>query len=71
MKRLLLILWLFASALLLLLAIALGYVSLMMGAVHWDWWLSAGRGVGFLSIARACIWMCRRSYGLLDARKSL
>ena len=69
MKRLLLILWLFASALLLLLAIALGYMSLMMGAVHWDWWLSAGLGVGFLAIAFACLWMCRRAYGLLNARK--
>jgi membrane protein YdbS with pleckstrin-like domain len=68
-KRLLLILWLIASALLLLLAVALGYMSLMMGAVHWDWWLSAGLGAGFLAIAVGCFWMCRRAYGLLDAGK--
>ena len=68
-KRLLLILWLIASALLLLLAVALGYMSLMMGAVDWDWWLSAGLGVGFLAIAVGCFWMCRRAYGLLDAGK--
>ena len=68
MKRLLLILWLIASALLLL-AIALSYMSLMMGAVHWDWWLSAGLGIGFLAIAVGSFWMCRRAYGLLDARK--
>ena len=60
MKRLLLILWFIVSALLLLLAIALSYMSLMMGAVHWDWWLSAGLGVGFLAIAFACLWVCRR-----------
>lgn len=69
MKRLLLILWLIASALLLL-AIALSYMSLMMGAVHWDWWLSAGLGIGFLAIAVGSFWMCRRAYGLLNARKA-
>ena len=69
MKRLLLILWLMVSAFLLLLAIALSYMSLMMGAVHWDWWLSAGLGIGFLAIAVGSFWMCRRAYGLLDARK--
>jgi membrane protein YdbS with pleckstrin-like domain len=68
-KRLLLILWLIASALLLLLTIALSYMSLMMGAVHWDWWLSAGLGICFLAIAVGSFWMCRRGYGLLDARK--
>jgi hypothetical protein len=44
-------------------------MSLMMGAVHWDWWLSAGLGLGFLAVAVGSFWMCRRAYGLLDARK--
>lgn len=49
MKRLGLLVWLVASALLLLLCLALAYMSLMLGAVHWDrgcrtdaalrWWL--------------------------------
>jgi hypothetical protein len=68
MKRLLLTLWLIVSVLLLLLAIALSYMSLMMGAVHWDWWLSAGLGVGLLAVAVGCFWMCRRAYTLLTAR---
>ncbi|HET6156864.1 MAG TPA: hypothetical protein VFE34_00835 [Dongiaceae bacterium] len=65
MRKLLLILWLAASVLLLLLAIVLGYMSLMMGAVHWDWWLSLGLGAGFLAIGGGCFWMCRRAYRLL------
>lgn len=68
MQRLLLISWLAASVLLLLVAIILAYMSLMMGAVHWDWWLSLGLGLAFLAIAAGCTWMCRRAYRLLKAR---
>lgn len=67
MKRLLLILWLIVSALLLLVAVALSYMSLMMGAVHWDWWLAASLGAAFLATAVGCFWMCRRAYSLLKA----
>jgi hypothetical protein len=65
MRKLLLIAWFGVSALLLLLAIALAYMSLMMGAVHWDWWLSLGLGAGFLALGVGCFWMCRRAYRLL------
>ncbi|WP_119302033.1 hypothetical protein [Dongia deserti] len=65
MNRLLLIVWLATSALLLLLAVALAYMSLMMGAAHWDWWLSFGLGAGLLAIAIGCLWMCRRAWRLL------
>lgn len=67
MRRALLVLWLAVSALLLLLAVALAYMSLMMGAVHWDWWLSSGLGAAFLAVAVGCGWMCRRAYRLLKA----
>jgi hypothetical protein len=65
MRSLLLIIWLIASVLLLLLSVALAYMSLMMGAVHWDWWLSLGLGVGLLAIAFGCFWMCRLAWRLL------
>ncbi|HEV8390972.1 MAG TPA: hypothetical protein VGQ35_14075 [Dongiaceae bacterium] len=68
MKKLLLIVWFCASALLLLLAIALGYLSVMMGTVHWDWWLAGGLGACFLAIGVCCLWMCRRAYRLLKPR---
>ncbi|HEY1384371.1 MAG TPA: hypothetical protein VGF43_12185 [Dongiaceae bacterium] len=67
MKRLALILWFGVSALLLLLAIVLAYISIVMGAVHWDWWLSLGLGAGFLALGGGCFWMCRRGYRLLKA----
>ena len=66
MKRLGLLLWLIASALLLLLCLALAYVSLMMGAVHWDWWLSLGLCFGLLALSFGCSWMCRRAWRLLE-----
>ena len=65
MRRLGLLLWLIASALLLLLSLALAYMSLMMGAVHWDWWLSFGLGVVLLAGSSGCFWMCRRAWRLL------
>jgi hypothetical protein len=65
MKRLGLLLWLVASALLLLLCLALAYMSLMLGAVHWDQWLSLGIGGGFIAVAMGCFWMCRRAWQLL------
>ena len=68
MKTLLVILWFILSTLLLLIAVALAYVSVMMGAVHWDWWLSLGLGAGFLAVAIGCFWMCRRSLRLLRAK---
>lgn len=67
MKGLLLLLWLIASALLLLLCLALAYMSLMMGAVHWDWWLSVGLGIVLLAVSFGCFWMCRRAWRLLKA----
>jgi hypothetical protein len=67
MRRLGLVLWLIASALLLLLCLALAYMSLMMGAVHWDWWLSLGLGSGLLALSFGCFWMCRRAWRLLKA----
>ena len=67
MRRLLLIIWFIASAFLLLLALALSYMSVMMGAVHWDWWLSLGLGAVFLAVCIGCFWMCRRAYRLLKA----
>ena len=67
MKRLFLICWLVASAALLLLTVGLAYVSVMMGAVHWDWWLSLGLGACFLAIGAGCFWMCLRSLRLLRA----
>jgi hypothetical protein len=66
-RRLALVLWFGVSALLLLLAIVLAYISMMMGAVHWDWWLSLGLGAGFLALGGGCFWMCRRAYRLLKA----
>ncbi len=68
MRKLLLGLWLGVSALLLLLAIALAYMSVMMGAVHWDWPVSLGLGAAFLALGAGCFWMCRRAYTLLKAR---
>jgi hypothetical protein len=68
MRRLLQRLWFGASGLLLSASLALAYMSLMMGAVHWDWWLSLGLGVGLLAIAVGCFWMCRRAYRLLKTR---
>jgi hypothetical protein len=65
MKRLGLLLWLIVSALLLLLSLAFAYMSLMMGAVHWDWWLSLGSGIGLLAVAVGALWMCRRAWRLL------
>ena len=65
MRRLLLIICLIASVLLLLLALALGYMSVMMGAVHWDWWLALGLGAFFLAACIGCFWMCRQAYRLL------
>lgn len=70
MRRLLLIVWFVASSLLLLVAVVLAYMSMMMGAVHWDWWLSLGLGGGFLAVAAGCFWMCRRSLRLLRAPRS-
>ena len=67
MKRLGLVLWLIASALLLLLCLALAYMSLMMGAVHWDWWLSLCLGIGLLALSFGCFWMCRQAWRLLKA----
>jgi hypothetical protein len=67
MKRLGLLLWLIVSALLLLLCLALAYVSLMMGAVHWDWWLSLGLGIGLLALSFACFLLYRRAWRLLKA----
>ena len=67
MRRLGLVLWLIASALLLLLCLALAYMSLMMGAVHWDWWLSLGLAIGLLALSFGCFWMCRRAWRLLKA----
>ena len=69
MRRLGLVLWLIASAVLLLLCLALAYMSLMMGAVHWDWWLSVGLGVGFLALALGAAWMCRQAYRSLKTAK--
>jgi len=69
MRRALLLLWLIASAALLLLTFALAYMSLMMGAVHWDWWLSVGLGVGFLALALGAAWMCRQAYRSLKTAK--
>jgi hypothetical protein len=67
MQKLLLIIWLVASMLLLLLALVLSYMSMMMGAVHWDWWVSFRIGGVFLAVAAGCFWMCRRAYRLLKA----
>jgi hypothetical protein len=67
MRKLFLILWLIASALLLLVCLALTYMSLMMGAVHWDWWLSLGLGIGLLALSLGCFWMCRRAWRRLKA----
>ena len=67
MKRVGLLLWLVASGLLLLLCLALAYMSLMMGAVHWDMWLSLGLGIGFLALSFGCFWLCRRAWRLLKA----
>ena len=67
MKRLGLLLWFIASALLLLLCLALAYISLMMGAVHWDGWLSLGLGIGLLVLSFGCLWMCRWAWRLLKA----
>ena len=69
MRRVLLLLWLIASAVLLLAAVAFVYVSLMMGAVHWDWWLSVGLGVGFLALALGASWMCRQAYRSLKTAR--
>ena len=68
MRRLGLLLWLIASVLLLLLCLALAYTSLMMGAVHWDWWLSLGLGFGLIALSFGCFWMCRRAWRLLKVR---
>lgn len=68
MRRAVLFLWLFASALLLLLTLGLAWMSLMMGAVHWDWWLSAGLGLGFLAFALGAAWMCRQAYRSLKTK---
>ena len=68
MRQLLLILWLGASGLLVVLAIALAYMSVMMGAVHWDWWLALALGAGYLAIGVGCFWMCWRAYRLLRSR---
>lgn len=68
MTRLLLIAWLAASGFLLLLSIVLSYMSIMMGAVHWDWWLSLGLGMALLALAAGCFWMCRQAYRLLKSR---
>ncbi|NJO34291.1 MAG: hypothetical protein HC869_15320 [Rhodospirillales bacterium] len=65
MKRLGLLLWLIASALLLLLCLALAYMSLMLGAAHWDQWLSLGIAGGFVAAAMGCLWMCRQALRLL------
>ena len=65
MRKLLLGLWLGGSALMLLITVLLSYMCLMMGAVHWDWWLSLGLGLGFVAIGAGCFWMCRRSFRLL------
>ena len=67
MRKLFLTLWLVLSALLLLLCLVLAYMSLMMGAVHWDWWLSLGSGIGLLALSFGCFWMCRRAWLLLKA----
>jgi hypothetical protein len=67
MRRLGLVLWLIAGAVLLLLCLALAYMSLMMGAVHWDWLLSLGLGIGLLALSFGCFWMCRRAWRLLKA----
>ena len=67
MKRLGLLLWLVASALLLLLCLALAYMSLMLGAVHWDHWLSLAIGGGFIAVAMGCFWMCRQAWRLIRA----
>lgn len=69
MRRALLLLWLIGSAVLLLLTLGLAWVSLMMGAVHWDWWLSLGLGVGFLFLALGAAWMCRQAYRAMKAAK--
>jgi len=68
MRQLLLVLWFGASCLLLILAVALSYMSVMMGAVHWDWWLALGLGASFVAIGAGCLWMCRRAYRLLKAK---
>ena len=62
MRGALLLLWLIGSTALLLLTLGLAWICLMMGAVHWDWWLSAGLGVGFLALALGAAWMCRQAY---------
>ena len=62
MKRLGLLVWLVASALLLLLCLALAYMSLMLGAVHWDRWSSHGLGLALVAISFGCFWMCRRAW---------
>ena len=67
MKRLGLLLWLIASALLLLLCVALAYISLMMGAVHWDWWVSLGLGMALFALSFGCFRMCRQAWRLLMA----
>ena len=69
MRRALLLLWLIGSAVLLLLTLGLAWVSLMMGAVHWDWWLSLGLGVGFLALALGAAWMCRKAYRSMKTGK--
>jgi hypothetical protein len=65
MNRLGLLAWLITSALLLLLCLALAYTSLMLGAVHWDGWLSLGLGFALLAMSLGCFWMCRRAWRLL------
>jgi hypothetical protein len=67
MRKLLLILWFATSAFLLLAALVLGYMSIMMGAIHWDWWLALGLGLTLLAMAVGCFWMCRLAYRLLKA----
>lgn len=67
MRRLGLLLWLIASAVLLLLCLSLAYLSLMLGAVHWDKWLSLGLGGGLIALAMGCFWMCRMAWRGLRA----
>lgn len=67
MRKFLLGLWLIVSAFFMIAAILLSYMSVMMGNLHWDWFISLGLGAIWLAIAFGCFWMSRRALRLLRA----
>jgi len=47
--------------------LALAYMSLMLGAVHWDRWLSHGLGLALVAISFGFFWTCRQAWRLIRA----